>query len=442
MPTTPPLSPVIGDMDELKRNPIIVDLVEQNKGLRDQLNRMEELMQRFIAVSTAPLPSTMTPAARALATTPASRSSIGVVRDVDPRPPTARSLSFRPPEVAPIAPSSTLATSLNEADSPPPSNSQHHFPGLKVNVPTPFSGTTRERATAKLWLESVITWMELTASGRSERTLILLFSNVLKDGALLWYHNLRNRAESEGKVLTLQNYFDDFVKTYEGALSQLTAQQQLKSLVYKKDPCKDLTATDNKFDKLAMRLYPSAQASEAAISLLAGMYSDTIRRGDIELWEKAMDATPSTLDDWKVAVQNAFLVLETKKAHRGERVDRQEVRTTYYSRPSTSTSTSAYRGDSTVQVKRVGVEGNDNDGVTRDEPGNEEEVQQAEVSRTSSRPAFHERLGSHLTFQQRERLKELGKCWICIGKGHRAYDCEKKGKVGYPRKPTAEDLKA
>ena len=132
-------------------------------------------------------------------------------------------------------------------------------------------------------------------------------------------------------------------------------------------------------------------------------------------------------------MQNAYLIIETTKD--AER----EVRTPYYARTPSSISPSTYRSGSAVQVKRVGVEGDDNDNVTRDEPGNEEEVQKAEVSRTTSRPATQERLGSHLTFQQRERLRELGRCWICIGRGHRAYDCDKKGKVGYPRKPTAED---
>ena len=147
-----------------------------------------------------------------------------------------------------------------------------------------------------------------------------------------------------------------------------------------------------------------------------------------------MDAQPLSLDEWMGAVQNAHLVIETKKAHLREtqRVDRSEVRTTYYPRTPSSTSTPTYRSGSAVQVKRVGVEGDDNDNATRDEPGNEEEVQKAEVSRTTSRPATQERLGSHLTFQQRERLRELGRCWICIGRGHRAYDCDKRERSGIP----------
>ena len=94
-----------------------------------------------------------------------------------------------------------------------------------------------------------------------------------------------------------------------------------------------------------------------------------------------------------------------------------------------------------MQVKKADVEEDSHELRGRE---GEEEMQKADVSSTS-RPAFHstrERLGSHLTFNARERLKVLNKCWICMGKGHRANECEKKGKPGYPRKPSEEDLKA
>jgi hypothetical protein len=280
--------------------------------------------------------------------------------------------------------------------------------------------------------------MKLTAEGESDITLLAMFGNVLKGTALKWFSNLGKRAKREGRQLTLQEVFDSFVRTYQGGLTQKTAEQKLNALVYGKGECKDLVATENEFDRLSQDLYPGAEDSDAAISLLAHLYSDIIRKGDEELWGKAMDAQPSTLDEWKVAVQNAYIVIETKKAYQ-----RREVRTPYYSKssPSTPASSSAYRTDNAVQAKKAAVQEDDDDPQGS---GGEEEVQKAELSGTSRPPvrSTHERLGNHLTFKQRELLKELEKCWNCLKKGHRAFDCEQKGKPGYPRKPTPEDLKA
>ena len=446
-------------MSELKDDPLFKAMEQRQEVMTESFHQMSAQMAHVLAAIQSLQPAAVAPAAPAVYThdrpadtpptrpplrTPLSRSSIGEVRDVEPRLPPARRLGFQEPQVAPLAPSSLLASPLHEAEAHPPTT---RYRSLKVNIPKPFTGSTTERANAKLWLESVIVWMELTAEGSSEKTLIALFSTALADGALQWFHNFRKKGEAENRAYSLQDYFDQFIRTYDGALSDMVAEQQLKALIYKKGVCKDLTATEQEFDRLANRLYPTAQTSKDTNRLLANHYGDTILRGDIELWGKAMSAQPITLDEWKAAVQNAHLIIETKKAHvrEAQRVDRSEVRTTYYSRPSSSSSTSFPRRSNAVQVKKVAVDGDDDhdDHVTRDEPGHEEEVQKAEVSRPSAfRPAGHERLGSHLTFQQRERLKELGKCWICIGKGHRAYECEKKGKAGYPRKLSAEDLKA
>lgn len=402
-------------------------------------------MQKLLPPSGTLLPPAHT------ASTPLSRSSVPHVPQIEQRQPPSsavRSLSFRPPPTAPLAPSnSTTSFSGGGIDHSPPPSSIPRSRNLKVNVPEKFGGTSQERATADLWLQSVVFWMKLTAEGESDSTLIMMFGNVLKNTALKWFTNFTKRAEREGRHLTLQDYFDAFVRTYEGGLAQKMAEQKLNALVYGKGECKDLTATENEFDRLAQELYPGAEESPAATSLLARIYSDAIRKGDEELWEKAMDAQPSTLDEWKAAVQNAYIVIETKKAHhRSARGDRQESRGSYYSRPSpfsgTSSSSSAtHRGDHTVQVKKAQVE---EDGLDQQGSEGEEEVQKADVSSTF-RPALNstrQRLGSHLTFKARERLKELDKCWNCMQKGHRAFDCVHKGKSGYPRKPTAEDLKA
>ena len=253
--------------------------------------------------------------------------------------------------------------------------------------------------------------------------------------------NLQTRARAVGKQLTLQDVYDEFMLTYYGGLSEKLAEQQLDSLVYGKGDCRDLAALDSEFDRLSQQLYPGSEGSKPAISLLARIYSGALRRGDEELWGKAMDAQPSTVDEWKVAAQTAFVIIETKKSHQTKA--RQEARGTFYPKfsPSTaaSSSSSASRSNSAVQVQNTETE----EETPGREPGDEVAIQKAEAqgpSRPPLRP--RERLGVHLTFAQRTRLSDLGKCWICMERGHRSFECEKKGKVGYPRKPTELDLKA
>ena len=429
------------------------EVQEENRYLHQRIGEMEAAIQQLLRQSappTVPEPErTLTtpappPAPEHTPATPASRLSVPRVPAVGLHQPTAsvvRSLTFRLPPPAPTAPS-TPAPSLNTAEVPPslPSLLRPRSHVVKVDHPDKFGGSKEDRAYIYPWLDEVVGWMNLSAPGESDEVYVAMFRSVLKKPASVWYRNFTTRTVSQGKPLTIQAVFNAFVRTYQGGLSQKMAEQKLNSLVYGKGECKDLTATDNEFDRLAQELYPGAEDSDVAISLLANIYSNVIRHGDEELWEKAMDAQPSTLDEWKAAVQNAYVVLETKKAHRlsKARVDRQEVRTTYFSKSSPSTSSSY---SPAVQVKKAAVEEDHHD-TTREE--GEEEVQKAEVSSTS-RPPFrstHEKMGSHLSYTQRQRLSDLNKCWICLKAGHRSFFCENKGKPGYPLIPTAEQLKA
>jgi hypothetical protein len=415
-----------------------------------RLDRLEALLHQLLDRSTAnPAPVERSSTSR----TPTSHSSPVIVRLPESRrpiPSAVRSLSFRQPSPAPRASISATVTLPNgqeeedEQSSPPSPKGPSR--ALKANPPKLFEGSSKEKAHAGMWLRKAAGWLKLTAPGENNETLITMFATVLGDSPSKWLQNLQDQKAAAGRVLTLQDVFDEFMRTYHGGVSEKLAEQQLNSLVYGKGECRDLVGLDSEFDRLALELYPGSETSKAAISLLARIYSQAIYRGDEELWEKAADAQPSTLDEWKVAVQNAYVIIETKKAHHLKA--HQEARTTYPSRPSstsTSSFSSSYRNNNNnaIQVKKVGVEEDSHD--TPGEEG-EEEVQKAEVSGTKpSRPSHrstHERLGNHLSFQQREKLKELNKCWICMKQGHRAFFCEQKGKLGYPRTPTAEDLKA
>ena len=418
-----------------------LSLEEENRDLRRRLDQTDALVQRLLSLPAYSIPAEPS----SVSHTPLSRSPAYVRVPEQRRPPSSavRSLSFRQPPPAPIAPSSAALPDEGEEEEMPPSPSLTvRSRNLKVPVPKLFAGTMKERASADTWLHSVAGWLRLAAPGESDEVLILLFATVLDISPKKWLMNFQHRAEAAGRQLTLQDVFDEFVLTYFGGLSQKMAEQQLNSLVYGKGECKDLAATDSEFDRLAQQLYPGSEDSPAAIALLARIYSETIRKGDDELWEKAMDAQPSTVDEWKAAVQNAYIVIETKKAHQSRaRADRQEVRTSFYSRSSPSTSTST-----SVQVKKVEHDEASDERQAPKDPKDEEELQKTEVRghlRSGSRSTSTSGgLGSHLTHKQRMRLKDLDKCWICLEKAHRSFECEKKGKPGYPRNPTAEDLKA
>ena len=83
-----------------------------------------------------------------------------------------------------------------------------------------------------MWLQSMVFYLKLAGEGETEENLILMFANVLTGSALKWFTNLHARTERLGRILTLQDYFDDFMRTYEGGLAQKMAEQKLKTLVY------------------------------------------------------------------------------------------------------------------------------------------------------------------------------------------------------------------
>jgi hypothetical protein len=426
---TTPSTPLPTDSNDVKSPLSPSTLEEENRDLRRKMELMEAMMQKLL--TPAVNPTSMEP----LSAPRSSRSSPATVR-VPPaqRPPlsVARSLQFRQPPLAPVATTSAAAPIDDHPSSAPPKSRSV----IRVSPPQKFSGTARERSRADTWLGSVNDWLALTAEGLDDDKLIMTFGTVLDGSAQTWLRNLRNRADARNETLTLQDVFDIFMATYAGGMSQKMAEQRLNALVYGKGECKDLNALDSEFDRLTQELYPGAEESQAAIALLGGKYGEIIRKGDVVLWKEAMRSRPSTVEEWKAAVQDAYIIIETTKAHESRPpTERHEVRSTFYSKSSPSPSTSTYRSES-VQVKEM------EDEETKGE--SDEELQKAEVRstpRAGSQPS-KERLGTHLTFKQRSRLSELNKCWVCLEKGHRSFECEKKGKPGYPRKPTEADLKA
>ena len=237
--------------------------------------------------------------------------------------------------------------------------------------------------------------MRLTAEEESEDTRILLFANVLKDSALTWYFNFSKRAEMQNTSLTLQDYFDEFMRTYEGGLAQTMAEQKLKTLTYKEGECKDLTATNNEFDRLIQELYPGVESSDVALQY-AGPH---LRRYHSRRRPDSVGESDGrwTAHSGRVEGRSA----ERLPRHRSEESASSKPHVEWTVRRSallTSTtrgpphlpppppSSSSYRGGNAVQVKKVGVEEGSHDTDTREEPGNEEELHKTEVNRSTPSP--------------------------------------------------------
>jgi hypothetical protein len=269
--------------------------------------------------------------------------------------------------------------------------------------------------------------------------------------------NMQSRADRDGKVLTLSDVFDAFLKTYETDSSRRLADLQLSSLVYGEGQCKTLTALDVEFDRLARELCDGSGGvyDDAANVLLASRYQEVIRKGNLALWEKAAESMPYTLEEWKEAVKMAYAINQTKAA--AARLH--PTRGGYPSRgPSafpSSSSSSSFTTHRTapvavqhVQTQREQTEGERETHQWERQEGEEEsaapheQVQQirATTNRSMNKAADGRRWGDHLTSDQRSRLMKQGKCWLCYQHGHMASQCSDKDKAGARRPPTSKDL--
>src|ERR1700712_971202 len=322
--------------------------------------------------------------------TPTSHSSppFPTIPDsVRPSSTVARPL-FREPLPAPAVPQISGQPFSPPSATPPTPDSSAAVVGprsrsVKVPEPEKFGGSTKDKAQARGWLLSVKRWLELTTAGDTDHFRVLMFATLLKDSALSWFNNMQTRADAKRAELTLQQVFDKFVETYEGSVTVKISEGKLNTLVYGKGECKDLAATDSEFDRLTQEVYPGWEDQLVARQMLGETYSGIIQRGDFMLWEKAMDLQPTTVDEWKAAVQTAYSILEKKKAA----VARGDGRTSYHSKHSSAfpPSTTTPRAPATVklqQTQAIGVKDRATGKTEEGEPeGNgEEELAKADAS--------------------------------------------------------------
>ena len=448
----------------------------------DQIARVGELLETLhhlkrttgTASLSVPLPSTPNTATPTTARRPLPFVPLAPVSATQ-APVVKRSLGFHAPESlrAPHVTASPVPSASQDVLSSTPILSGTDSPRLrplKGKEPDKFGGTEQERVSARRWLRTARNWLKLAARGEEEETMVDMFATLLKGAASDWFYHLQETAERKGVELTLQTVFDEFVLKYEGGVSRVLLQQELDNLVYRKGPCRDIYAADAEFDRLVGMLYPNFEEDSQAMPLLAKVYSDIFRQGDLALWTEAVKMRPETVDEWKAAIQRAHTIQQivasaNRPAGRG---GSSWTRPSSFPPSSVSSSSPSCSGSSRVAAASVNeMQGravsNGEKGETytweRQEGEPDALMQPEHLQQVSTRTArgprapstaggaaqgsteVRRRYGNHLTFEERVGLLNAGRCWNCCEKGHLAAKCPSLDKPGYPRKPRADQLK-
>jgi hypothetical protein len=437
-------------------------MMEDNEKHAMDMRRM--IAQQFERMTASPLAASSVPLSATLQTPRAP--PIALVRDSpfsNPRTEStgARRPLFLPTQQVPLRSTehsisstpnvSTLPTGVGiaapsshgdiamEARGPQPLAHVPRLPHRKVDKPKQFTGTALERLNVERFLNQVRDWLDLAYQGEEERTLVVAFGTALDGPAATWYYNLRKKAAQRGIELTLQQAFDEFLMHFDGGRTKALVEQEFNSLMYGKGACKDLPSTEIEFDRLASLLYPGAEfESESSNALLARHYSEIIRKGNFELWEKTVEKEPYSLEDWKACAQRAQTVIDLKNTAAKQQSQQRGFRGSYQP----STTPTAASSTSTVAPRAFvhQLQHKDEDGENFKQEGEQGPPEELAEIKAESKPWP----GDHLKRAIRIRLMKLGKCWLCYKRaGHLAVDCPEKDKLmaADRRQPTKAELK-
>ena len=198
---------------------------------------------------------------------------------------------------------------------------------------------------------------------------------------------------------------------------------------------------------------------DTATRLLASRYADIIKKGSISLWEKTLDSSPTSLEEWKAAAQSARSIMDTKAINR--QVHSFPTRNNYhFSSSSSLPSSSTTQSNSRASVHEMQHEDVRDEGIWQRQGGDPhsdsvEELQQINTRNGQFRAAKMGiwlglrrslEFGSHLKPHIRAQLKKNGgKCFWCYRRGHRAPDCPDSAKykdLKNRRQPTEAELNA
>jgi hypothetical protein len=269
-------------------------------------------------------------------------------------------------------------------------------------------------------------WLRLAGVGQPEEVRVYMFGTLLTDDAHLWFSMVMQTVEVEGIEFTVQDLANEFLLKYAGGTTHMHRQQQLTSLVYGKGKCLDVISTQTEFERLASSLYPGASLNVHANELLAVTFADIYKRGDFQLWEKAMEMGPITLDEWKSAIQQASIIRQT--VVEGRKALQRTNPTSYRSFQNSSvparlhqmdagdTEEEGERKEGEVEVNRIG--------------GN--------LKKGTSVSKSNEGRKRWFTWHQMQKFMRRGQCFHCYKLNHRAQECPDKDKPA--REPTVEEL--
>jgi hypothetical protein len=326
---------------------------------------------------------------------------------------------------------------------------------VKAPEPKKFKGTEGERLGAREWLRSADDYLSLVASDLPPAQQLMLFGLLLEGTAQTWFQSHRER---EGEGFDLERAYQAFLQQYTGGLTTSLLQAELDGLQYGRGEraIKDLTALNARFDALISQLYPDSWTHPTTSALLARAYEKIILKGDDELWQEAKRRGPVGIDEWKVAVQEAFVLLRELRARGNPRADSSRYASGAgggsrgFSQRSTPSSGAGHQPAASARVNGLQAEEGE-EGETWERGEGESEAESLQqlgtgakkgAQASSSHTGRKENRGRPLSDAERTQLRAAGRCFQCFQQGHVARDESCPGRGKPRRKPTGEELKA
>jgi hypothetical protein len=308
----------------------------------------------------------------------------------------------------------------------------------KMAAPEKFSGeTVKQKEGVEQWVEHITAYVDGQFSQLGESATSPLYDgqrvqfikSYLSGAALDWLSSAYS-IDLDQTWNDLKPQFITFIKG--GRESREVWRQQLHSLKYGTGNCKDLLGLEQEFERLRIKLYPTSSEEGPMNQRVADDYGQCIRRGDVDLYTKALMILTMTVNaneeptlrDWKLAAGKAVHLREVERT--AQRGGAAAGGAPTWKRPH----------NPSAAVNEVNTEAGEDSATAGGGPLGQQST--SAINRVDSKPA-RKRL---LTDAQDKEVKERKLCWQCYKPGHRKGDdaCTEKDQAR--RKPKAGELNA